>query len=437
MAAARREPGAPGAPVGLSPGTGADIIAAAMKYVFIVPDGAADHAVPALGGKTPLEHARTPHMDRLARKGRLGLARTIPPGMKPGSDVGHLSLLGYDPRTFLTGRAPIEAAALGVRMGPRTVAFRCNLVTTAGGRMVDYSAGHIATEDARALIGAVAEALGAPDLAFHPGVQYRHIMTWEGWPEGEPQPATTPPHDITGKPLADHLPRGPGAERLCDLMERSKAVLAAHPVNERRLAEGHAPATQIWLWGSGTAPSLPRLADRFRVKAGGSARGVAGGAISAVDIVRGLARLAGLDVIDVPGATGYYDTDYAAKGRHALASLASRDLVYVHIEAPDEATHEGLLEKKIEAIERIDADIVGPVITGLETRGEPFRALVVPDHATTLESRTHVPDPVPFVLFGERVERRGGAAYAEPAAAEAHGSAEPIEGHELLAMLVG
>lgn len=400
-----------------------------MKYLFIVPDGAADRPVPALGGKSPLAHAQTPHMDRLAREGRLGLARTIPMGMKPGSDVGHLSLLGYDPRKYLTGRAPIEAAAMRIAMGPKTVAFRMNLVTAHEGKMLDYSAGHVTTPDARELVGSVAAALRAPDLTFHPGVEYRHIMTWEGWPDGAPQPETTPPHDITGKPVAEHLPRGPGADRLRALMERSKAVLGAHPVNRRRVAEGHAPATQIWLWGSGRAPSVPRVAERFA--------GLRGAAISPVDIVRGLAVMAGLDIVDAPGQTAYYDTDYASTGRAAIGALAEHDLVYVHIEAPDEATHEGLTEKKVEAIERIDADIVGPALAALEAAAAPFRVLVSPDHATTLESRTHVADPVPFALFGAGVERRGGAGYNEAAAAEAQGSAEPVEGHALLGLLLG
>jgi 2,3-bisphosphoglycerate-independent phosphoglycerate mutase len=403
-----------------------------MKYVFVVPDGAADRRVDALGGRTPLEAARTPHMDRVAREGFLGLARTIPPGMKPGSDVGHLALLGYDPRRFLTGRAPIEAAAMRLPMGPRTVAFRCNLVTVVDGCMHDYSAGHITTEEARALIAAVDQALHAGDLAFHAGVEYRHIMTWENWPEGAPQPETTPPHDISGKPIAEHLPRGLGADRLRALMERSRSVLGAHPVNRRRAAENRAPATQIWLWGSGRAPSVPSIAERYRV--GG--RPLRGAAISPVDIVRGLAVLAGLDIVDAPGQTAYYDTDYASTGRAAAAALADHDLVYVHIEAPDEATHEGLTAEKVEAIERIDADVVGPVLAALEARGEPFRVLISPDHATTLESRTHVADAVPFALFGEGVGRRGGSAYAEAAAALAHGSAEPIEGHELFGMLV-
>jgi 2,3-bisphosphoglycerate-independent phosphoglycerate mutase len=413
-----------------------------MKYAFIVPDGAADRRVEALGGKTPLEHARTPHMDRLAREGRLGLARTIPVGMKPGSDVGHLALLGYDPRRYLTGRAPIEAAAMRIAMGPQTVAFRMNLVTTADGNMLDYSAGHVTTEDARALVASISTALHAKDLGFHVGVEYRHIMTWEGWPAGAPEPETTPPHDITGKPLAPHMPRGPGADRLASLMERSKLVLGAHPVNKRRVAEGHAPATQIWLWGSGRAPKVPRIAERYQVRGapqgGGAeeARPLTGAAISPVDIVRGLAVLAGLDIAEAPGQTAYYDTDYAATGRAAALALDSHDLVYVHVEAPDEATHEGLTEKKVEAIERIDADIVGPLLAALEARGEPFRVLVSPDHATTLESRTHVADPVPFALFGAGVERRGGSGYNEPAAAEAQGAEEPVEGHELLARLV-
>ncbi len=397
-----------------------------MKTVFVVPDGAADHPVAALGGRTPLEVARIPHMDRLAREGRLGLARTIPPGMKPGSDVGHLALLGYDPRRYFTGgRAPIEAAALGIQLGPEDVAFRMNLVTVdAEGRMADYSGGHISTDEARPIVEAIArEIRGGADAAawsFHAGVQYRHIFRWNGWGAARPLPETTPPHDITGRPVADHLPRGERAERLIEIMERSKPIVARFGTR----------ATQAWIWSGGRAPALPAVAERFG--------GVRGAAISAVDIVRGLARLAGLQPIDVPGATGYYDTDYAAKGRYALAALVEDgfDFVYVHVEAPDEATHEGLVEMKIEAIERIDADILGRVLAGLEERGEPFRALVAPDHATTLASRTHVADPVPYALYGAGIERRGGAAYTEEGARAAHGGGEPAAGWDLLAALL-
>ncbi len=399
-----------------------------MKFAIVVPDGAADHPIEALGGRTPLEAARTPHMDRVARDGALGLARTIPDGMKPGSDVGHLSLLGYDPVRYRTGRAPIEAAAMGLRLAPEAAAFRMNLVTVApDGTMLDYSAGHITTEEARDLVGALAGALGSPAFEIVPGVQYRHILHWKEWGSARPFPELTPPHDIAGQPAARYLPSGPErvrADLFRDLMERSKPVLAAHPVNAARRAAGQREATQIWLWGAGRAPSIPRFRDRY---------GLSGAAISAVDIVRGLAALAGLDLVTVPGATGYYDTDYAAKGRYAVRALEDHDLVYVHVEAPDEATHEGLLEKKVEAIERIDADIVGPLRAALE-QGFPgdYRLLVVPDHATTLASRTHVADPIPFALAGKGVPASGSAGYTEKCASQAQGITTITSAHDLM-----
>ncbi len=391
-----------------------------MKFAFICPDGAADHPLPSLDGKTPLEAAATPNMDRVAREGVLGLARTIPAGLPAGSDVGQLSLLGYDPDTYFTGgRAPIEAAALGIRLGPDDVAFRLNLVRVEDGRMADYSGGHISTEKARPIVEAIAKALDSERWSFHPGVQYRHIFRWDGYGKDRALPKTRPPHDITSQEIEKHLPSGEAAQDLLAIMDRTRAIVPGF----------ESEATQGWIWSGGRAPSLPTIAERFR--------GVRGAAISAVDIVRGLATLAGLRVLTVPGATGYYDTDYAAKGRAAMETLAGpTDFVYVHIEAPDEATHSGLLEKKIEAIERIDRDIVGPILAALEKAGEPFRVLIAPDHATTLATKTHAPDPVPFALLGAGVRPAGAVAYNERAARIAHGAqTDPVPGHELIERL--
>jgi 2,3-bisphosphoglycerate-independent phosphoglycerate mutase len=389
-----------------------------MKYLFVVPDGAADHPVDSLGGRTPLEAAATPHMDRVAREGRTGLARTIPEGMPAGSDVGHLSLLGYDPRRYFTGgRAPIEAAALGITLGPEDVAFRLNLVTLEGGRMIDYSAGHIATDAARPIVEAIAREVVRAGWSFHPGVEYRHIFRRDGWGRGRALPRTTPPHDITGQEAAPHLPSGEGADELLEVMERSKAIVPRFGTR----------ATQAWIWSGGRAPALPTVAARFGVERGAST--------SSVDIVRGLAALAGLRVIPVPGQTALWDTDYAAEGRAAASALASgeADFVYVHVEAPDEATHAGLRDEKVRAIERIDADIVGPCLAALERSGEPFRVLVCPDHATTLASKTHAPDPVPWALCGEGIAPSGAAGYSETTGAAAGAL---VEGHALLGMLL-
>jgi len=388
-----------------------------MKTLFVVPDGAADHAVASLGGKTPLEAARTPHMDRLAREGRTGLARTIPEGMPAGSDVGHLSLLGYDPRRYFTGgRAPIEAAALGITLGAEDAAFRVNLVTIEGDRMVDYSAGHITTAQSRPIVEAFAREIVRAGWIFFPGVEYRHILRWEGYGQARALPVTAPPHDLTGKPFAPHLPSGEGAEALLEIMERSKAIVPRFGTK----------ATQAWIWSGGRAPALPTLAARFGV--------TSGAATSSVDIVRGLAALAGLAVIPVPGQTALWDTDYAAEGRAAVKALTEegRDFVYVHVEAPDEATHAGLLEEKIAAIERIDADIVGPCVAALERAGRPFRVLISPDHATTIATRTHAPDPVPYLLYGSGIPASGAVGYGERAAAAAK---DPLEGHSLLEAL--
>ncbi len=362
-----------------------------MKYVIIHGDGMADWPCAELGGKTPLEAARKPNMDLLATRGTLGMVATIPAGMPSGSDVGTMSMLGYDPRRYHTGRAPIEAASMGIEMGPRDVVFRMNLVSITpgdGGALImnDFTSGHITSEEAARIVDDIRGELGGDGIEFFNGVSYRHLMMWRS---GVTQTKLTPPHDITGKPVESHLPVGPGADLLRNLMTRSAEILREHPVNKLRRANGKTEATSAWFWGQGTRPAVPTLKERF---------GVEGSVISAVDLVNGLGRLAGLQLIKVPGATGYLDTDYAAKARYGLESLKSRDFLLLHIEAPDEAGHMGRADLKTEAIERIDELIIGPLVSELGERGD-FTILLMPDHATPSELKTHSPEPVPFALL--------------------------------------
>lgn len=361
-----------------------------MKYIILIGDGMADEPVSELGGKTPLEAARTPNMDRLASEGKFGLFETVPPGYPPGSDVANLSVLGYDPRKYYTGRAPLEAASIGVKLAPSDVAFRCNLVTLSdeGGRtvMADYSSGHITTDEAREIVLDLDRELSKEGVRFYPGTSYRHLMVWQG---GKKDIKTTPPHDISDRPVEPHLPQGDGAEKLKRLMELSRAVMKDHPVNRKRTAEGKKPATSIWLWGQGVAPAMPTMKERF---------GVDGAIISAVDLMKGIGIYAGLEVLKVPGATGYIDTNYGGKTEYALAALEKKDFVCVHVEAPDEAGHNGNLQDKMRAIEDFDKLIVEPVLKGAEKFGE-LTVLVLPDHPTPLALKTHTPAPVPFVLY--------------------------------------
>lgn len=370
-----------------------------MKYVVLQGDGMADWPVPALGNKTPLEYARTPNMDRIASQGVLGLTHTIPDGYPSGSDVGTLSLLGYDPRRYHTGRSPIEAASMGVELGPHDIAFRCNLVTLGTGPdgaeiMADFAADHISSPEAAELMQVINAELGGDDIEFYPGVSYRHLMVWH---HGQEQMVTTPPHDITGKPTAGCLPAGEGAERLCTLMERSRAILAAHPVNQRRQETGHQPTSSIWLWGQGRRPALPTVKERF---------GLEGSVISAVDLVRGIGVLAGLAVINVPGATGFLDTNYLGKGQYGLAALRHKDFLFLHVEATDEAGHMGAADKKVEALENFDEKVVGTILDGLR-EFPAWRVLLMPDHATPVAIKTHSSDPVPFAILSSADVKNG------------------------------
>ncbi|MFO8014566.1 MAG: cofactor-independent phosphoglycerate mutase [Phycisphaerae bacterium] len=390
-----------------------------MKYAIIIPDGAADRPSEALGGRTPFEVGRIPHMDRIAAEGRLGTVQSVPPGMAPGSDVAILSLLGYDPVTCYTGRAPLEAAAQGIECGPDDWVFRCNLVTVADGVMVDYSAGHIRTQESEVLIRALEEQFGSDTLRFYAGVGYRHLLVVRGETF---KVRTTPPHDILGRPVRKYLPKGKGADRLGELMDGSREVLEGHSVNRIRQDLGENPASQIWLWGEGRRPTLTSFRKQW---------GLTGAVITAVDLVRGIARLIGWDVVDVPGATGYYDTDYEGKGRAAIQALADHDLVVVHVEATDEAGHNGAAREKVKALESIDRLVVGPLLEALEGGEAPWRILVAPDHETPLEMRTHERKPVPFAMMGEGLEPgRGGRPMTE---ADARKTGMHVAvGHELI-----
>jgi len=351
-----------------------------MKCIVILGDGMADEPLAELGGRTPLEYAETPNMDRIAREGRCGMLRTVPEGFEPGSDIANLSVLGYDPRVSYTGRGPLEAASMGIDLREGEMAYRCNLVTVRDGLMVDFNAGHISSAEGAALLRDLDAVLGG--VRVYPGISYRNLLVL---PEGRGS-LTTPPHDIVGRPIQEYLPRGDDAAALLECMERSCEVFSDHPVNRRRVQEGKIPATGIWPWSGGKRPSL----EPFRKK-----YGLAGGVISAVDLLGGIARLAGMEVIRVPGATGFIDTDYKAKARYALDALDRLDFVYMHVEAPDEAGHMGSVDEKVLAIERLD-EAIGIILERPETI-----VAVLPDHPTPIRCRTHTADPVPFAVLGK------------------------------------
>jgi 2,3-bisphosphoglycerate-independent phosphoglycerate mutase len=376
-----------------------------MKYVVIIGDGMADFPIEDLGGKTPLQASEKPYMDMMARKGFCGNVITIPEGMSPGSDVAGMSIFGYNPARYYTGRAPIEAAGMGIGMEAPDVAFRCNLVHLDSRSeetiMADYSGGHITTEEARILIESLGQALGGERFRFYPGVSYRHIMVWK---EGLWEMGSTPPHDITGQEIGPHLPRGAGAEQVIALMEEARTVLADHPVNRKRRDEGKLPANAIWLWGQGKKAGLPSFAEKYGLK---------GATVAAVDLIKGISALIGFDAPFVKGATGYLDTDYSAKAAKALDLLGDYDIVYIHVEAPDEASHNGNLKEKLKAIESVDRLVVGRIY---EEAGDRAKILVTTDHATPISMKTHYACPVPFIIFDKETEVRGPAqGYSEGA----------------------
>jgi 2,3-bisphosphoglycerate-independent phosphoglycerate mutase len=379
-----------------------------MKYIILVPDGLADEPLKELGGKTPMEAARTPNMDYLAQNGFSALTQTIPDGMPPGSDIGNLALMGYDPQKNFSGRASLEAANLGIKLKNDEVVFRCNLVTVNDGIMKDYSAGHISSDEAKNLIEHLERAIDWPDLRFYPGKSYRHLMVIKTINvPGMLAIKTTPPHDIIDKTINAYLPAGPQSDSLVKIMERSKKILGVHQINKIREDEGENPANMVWLWGQGAHPDLPLFKNVY---------GLSGAVISAVDLVNGIGRLAGLDVIDVPGANGYYDTNYKGKAKYALNALKNHDFVYVHVEATDEAGHNGDWKAKVECCEHFDREIVGPMIKFFG-KAEGVRILVCPDHPTPVAKRAHDRSPVPFVMWGEGIEANGLKNYSEKAAA--------------------
>ena len=387
-----------------------------MKYVVLVPDGCADEPLAELEGRTPLQAAAMPALARLAARAEVGRAAVIPEGLPPGSDVGNMAILGYDPARFHTGRAPIEAAAMGVALGPDDVAFRCNLVTlddASPPTMVDFAAGHPTSEQSAPIIAALDAALGGgrDGVRFYPGVEYRHLCVVRR-ELGDAE--CVPPHDLTGKPAV--FPVGPAAEKLNALMDASKPIVA------ESAAEVGSIASQIWLWGQGVRPDLPAFTSRY---------GVDGRLTSAVDLVRGLGVLTGLDVLDVPGATAGFDNDYAAQRDAALASLEDRDFFLLHVEATDEAAHQGDVHEKVVALERWDSDVIGPLIEALDAGGTPYRILLMPDHATPCAIKTHTSQPVPYLLF-DSVRDAAGGEYTELGVADS----EVVVAHTLMRRLL-
>jgi 2,3-bisphosphoglycerate-independent phosphoglycerate mutase len=391
-----------------------------VKTIVVVPDGMSDRPILELDGKTPWQAARTPNWDRLAATGEVGIVLTVPEGMYPGSDVANMSLMGIDPREHPTGRGPLEAAALGIHLGPTDLAFRCSLISTDGERILDHSAGNIPDAHSQPLMQLIAEKLGTRSLRFHPGIGYRHVLVWE---DGPLDLHTEPPHDHVGEPFRPILPQGDGDQVLRRLIDDSINLLMDHPINRQRLEEGMMPGNMIWPWGQSRAPLLPNFDLTW---------GVSGAVVAAVDLIKGLGALQGMTVANVPGATGYVNTDYAAKARAALELLETHDFVYIHIEAPDEAGHHKDFPEKIYAIEQIDEKVVGTLLDGL--RGERFRMLIVPDHATPVELGTHAPGPVPYLLF-DSLAREPNIIPFDERALEEKVPYVP-EGHQLIKKLV-
>lgn len=392
-----------------------------MKYVVILGDGMADYPVPALNGKTPLEVAKKPNMDALCKTSEVGLVKTVQDGMKPGSDVANLAVLGYDARECYTGRSPLEAASIGIALKSTDVTARANLVTLSSEEnfedktMIDYSAGEISTEEAKILIDYLAKNIDTDELKLYAGISYRHCLVID---KGVIAGDLTPPHDITGKPVKGHLPTSKNGQIYLDLMRKSVELLKDHPVNLKRIKEGKRPANSLWFWGEGTKPELKNFEEKFGLK---------GGMISAVDLLKGIAKLTGMQVIEVEGATGNYDTNFSGKAQAALSALkGGLDYVYIHMEAPDECGHHGDVEHKIYSIEQIDEKVVGPIYKELKNSGEDFGILIMPDHPTPIVKMTHVSDPIPYILYRSDKKVNGKAkSYTEKQAA-ATGVYEPF-----------
>lgn len=398
------------------------------KYVILIGDGMADWPIPSLDGRTPLEAARKPNMDFMASEGALGMVQVVPKEMYPGSDVSNLSILGYDPQEVYTGRSPLEAASMGVDLGSDDVAVRCNLVALknsgADSEMEDFSAGHISTGEAAELLESMQRQVDGKGVRFYPGVSYRHLMVWPGGNDGV---VTTPPHDIHGRRITEYLPKGEGAELLLELMAISREIFADHPVNRKRVQAGKLPGNSIWLWGQGKAPRMVPFREKYALS---------GSVVAAVDLIKGIGVYAGFRQVDVPGATGYTDTNFRGKGEHALRELEEQDFVLIHVEAPDEAGHNGDAPTKVHTIERIDEEIVGPLLERARQGGD-LGILVLPDHPTPVEIRTHSQEPVPFVFYPvpEGLSSYSGKRYTE---ADGRSTGQFVEkGTSLIGYLLG
>ena len=396
-----------------------------MKYVVLLCDGMADYPVPELGGLTPMAKADKPFTDMLARKSEVGLVKTVADGLKPGSDVANLSVLGYDPAVYYSGRSPLEAGSIGIDMKPTDVSLRCNLVTLSGEEnyedktMVDYCAGDISTADARILVDALKKEFDSDEFQLYAGVSYRHCLIWNN---GTLDLGTlTPPHDITGKPVRGHLPEHPNAKKLYEMMKRSYDVLKNHPLNLEREKRGERPATSMWFWGEGVRKPLAGFKDKF---------GVSASMISAVDLLKGIGKFSGMTVVNVDGATGYLDTNFEGKAQAAIDELRrGQDFVYIHVEAPDECGHRYEIENKVRAIEMIDKRILAPILDALE-QFDDYKVMILPDHPTPLSLRTHTNDPVPYMIYHKKAEREGVERLCEESA-KATGIFVPI-GHKLI-----
>lgn len=379
-----------------------------MKYVIFLCDGMADYPLESLDGKTPLAAANKPNMDTLCAQGETGLAKTVDDALPPGSDVANLSVMGYDPMLFYTGRSPLEALSIGVPLKDTDVTFRANLVTLTDDKnyeektMADYSSGEITTAEAHELIDYVKSNIKIPHISFYGGTSYRHLMVWDG---GSTNITLTPPHDISDRKITDYLPKGEGADILLEIMKQSYGLLCEHPVNQARMNRGLNPANALWIWGEGTKPQLSLFSEKY---------GLSGAMISAVDLLKGIGTGAGMEIIEVPGATGTIDTNFDGKAQAAIDALKRGvDFVYIHMEAPDECGHHGDLEGKIQSIELIDKKVVGPVTAFLKASGEDFKILITPDHPTPISLKTHVHDPVPFAIYDSRKTQGCGLSYSE------------------------
>ena len=374
-----------------------------MKYIVIIPDGASDYPIESLGAKTPIEVADMPFTNSLAKEGVIGRVRTVPPSFSPASDIANLSLLGYEPENYYTGRGPLEAANLGVNLKDNDLAFRCNFITESEGKLIDYSAGHITDKEAKILIELLDKNLGSSKIKFYPGTSYRNLMIFRGALKlALDDLKYTPPHDIMGQDIKNYLPKGGSSNILNELMERSKSLLAGSEINKVRIDLGENPANMIWLWGCGKKPKMESFKSKFGLK---------GAVISAVDLIKGIGKVIGLKVINVEGANGYYDTNYLGKAEAALEALKTVDFVFIHIEATDEAGHNQDLRMKITCLERIDKMVVGTIVENL--KGKDFKILITPDHPTPISKRTHTNEPVPFLIYGKGVEKDEFSSYSE------------------------